>query len=67
MVITHCCAIDRMLFTTQYSTRPDGKKKNMTENISGIHIIILACIGSAGCGFSLVVMNIEIAYSTGRM
>ncbi|MNT40455.1 hypothetical protein D3C72_1767710 [compost metagenome] len=29
--------------------------------------IIFACIGSAGAGFSLVVMYIEIAYSTGRM
>src|SRR5471032_212698 len=65
--ITYCWAIDSTLFTTQYSTRPDGKKKNMTENASGMNNIIFACIGSAGAGFSLVVMYIEIAYSTGRM
>ena len=28
----YCCAIDRMLFVSQYSTNPAGKKKNITEN-----------------------------------
>jgi hypothetical protein len=27
--MNHCCAIDSMLFVSQYSTRPAGKKKNM--------------------------------------
>ena len=35
-LIDHCCAIDRQLFTTQYSTRPAGKKKNITENAIGM-------------------------------
>ena len=36
----YCCAIDRMLLVSQYSTRPAGKKKNITEKTSGmIHII----------------------------
>ncbi len=50
-----------MLLTTQYSTRPDGKKKNTTENAIGMNSIILACTGSVGCGLSLVVMNIDTA------
>ena len=49
-LICHCCAIDRMLFTTQYSTRPAGKKKNITENTSGMIVMTLACTGSGGVG-----------------
>ena len=41
-VMTHCCAMDRMLLTTQYSTSPAGKKKNMTEKMIGMNIITLA-------------------------
>ena len=59
--MTHCCAIDRMLLTTQYSTSPDGKKKKITENASGMNSIIFACTGSVGCGFSLVVTYIDTA------
>jgi hypothetical protein len=50
--MNHCCAIDRMLFVSQYSTRPAGKKKNITEKASGMNHISLACIGSGGVGFS---------------
>ena len=32
-VMNHCCVSDRMLLTTQDSTRPAGKKKNLTEII----------------------------------
>ena len=40
LLIRYCCAIDRMLFVSQYSTRPAGNTKNITENTSGmIHII----------------------------
>jgi hypothetical protein len=31
-----------MLLTTQYSTSPAGKKKNMTEKMIGIHSMIFA-------------------------
>src|SRR4030095_16191254 len=27
LLMNHCCAIERMLFVSQYSTRPAGKKK----------------------------------------
>ena len=37
LLMNHCCAIDRMLFVSQYSTRPAGKKKNITENTSGMN------------------------------
>ncbi|MCY1251842.1 hypothetical protein D9M72_656950 [compost metagenome] len=56
-----------MLFTTQYSTRPAGKKKNITENTSGMIIMTLACTGSGGVGFSLVCTNIDTAITIGRM
>src|SRR3569832_2374345 len=66
-VITHCWVMDRMLLTTQYSTSPAGKKKNMTEKMIGMNIITLAWTGSGGVGFSLVCTNIETAMMTGRM
>src|SRR5688572_12168811 len=66
-VITHCWTMENMLLTTQYSTRPEGKKKNITEKISGIHSIIFACSGSGGVGLSLVCTNIVAAITTGRM
>src|SRR5687768_1389644 len=52
LLIAHCCAIERMLLVSQYSTSPEGKKKNITEKASGIIHISLACIGSGGVGFS---------------
>ncbi len=58
LLMNHCWAIDRMLFVSQYSTRPAGKKKNITENTSGMIHIILACIGSGGVGFSQVCSNV---------
>ena len=33
----------------------------------GMISMIRACTGSAGCGLSFVLTNIEIAYTTGRM
>jgi len=42
------------LLTNQYNTRPAGKKKKNTLNITGIHVITFACNASAGLGFSLV-------------
>src|SRR4051812_24162220 len=66
-LISHCCAIDRTLFVIQYSTRPAGKKKNITENTSGISHIILACIGSGGTGFSAVCSSVVKVMIAGRM
>src|SRR5690606_9537424 len=43
------------------------KKKNMTEKTSGMIIIIFACIGSGGVGFSLTWMNIVAAITSGRI
>ena len=33
--MNHCCAIDKMLLVNQYSTKPDGKIKNITLNTIG--------------------------------
>src|SRR4051812_30294733 len=66
-LISHCCAIDRTLFVIQYSTRPAGKKKNITEKASGMIHIILACIGSGGTGFSAVCSIDVSVISAGRM
>src|SRR6476661_8736159 len=66
-LISHCCAIDSTLFVIQYSTRPAGKKKNMTENASGMIHIILACTGSGGAGFSAVCSSVVSVITAGRM
>ena len=58
----HCCAICRMLFTSQYSTRPDGKKMNSTENAIGMICITFACTGSViGVGDSFTCRYAVIA------
>src|SRR5687768_3349222 len=67
VLISHCCAIDSTLFVIQYSTRPDGKKKNITENASGMNHISLACIGSGGVGFSAVCSKVVSVITSGRM
>ena len=66
-MIRHCWAMDKMLFTSQYSTNPDGKKKKKTLKAMGILFINLACIGSGGVGFNQVWMNMVAPISTGRM
>ena len=35
-----CCAMDRMLLTSQYSTSPEGKLRNMAVKIRGRNIMI---------------------------
>ena len=55
------------LFVIQYSTSPDGKKKNMTENTSGMIHISLACMGSGGKGLSAVWMTVVMVITSGRM
>ena len=67
VLMSHCWAIDRMLFVSQYSTRPAGKKKNITLKISGRNHIILACNGSGGAGFRAVCSSVLRVISTGRM
>ncbi len=67
VLITHCWAIDRMLLVNQYSTKPAGKKKNITLNTSGMIHIILACIGSGGAGLSAVCSNELSVISTGKI
>ena len=42
----HCWKICSELLTSQYSTSPDGKKMNMTENAIGMICITFACTGS---------------------
>src|SRR4030095_3442551 len=67
LLITHCCAMDRTLFVSQYRTRPAGKKKNITENASGMIHIIFACTGSGGAGFSHTWNRLVAVISSGRM
>ena len=67
VLIIHCCAIDKMLFVIQYSTRPDGKKKNITENTSGMIHISLACIGSGGAGLSAVCSMVVRVITRGKI
>src|SRR5262245_66665821 len=62
----HCCAIDSILFTSQYSTKPDGNQKKNIPNITGMIFITLACTGSGGSGLSLVWMIMVAAIRSGR-
>ena len=65
--MSHCCAMDSRLLVSQYSTKPDGKKKNMKAKLSGISHIILACVGSAGLGLSHTCNRLDAVISKGRM
>ena len=67
VLIIHCCAIDKMLLVIQYNTKPAGKKKNMTEKISGMNHISLACIGSGGAGLSAVCNKVVKVMTKGKM
>ena len=67
VLMTHCCAIDKMLLVIQYSTKPAGKKKNITLKMSGMNHINLACIGSGGAGFSAVCSKVDRVMTTGKM
>ena len=67
VLITHCCAIERMLFVIQYSTKPAGKKKNITLNASGMNHINLACIGSGGTGLSAVCNTVVNVMTSGKI
>src|SRR4051812_29747502 len=67
LLITYCCAIDRMLFVSQYSTRPAGKKKNITEKASGMNHIMRAWTGSGGFAPSATWIRLVPVISSGRM
>ena len=45
-----CCAMERMLLTSQYTTRPEGKLRNMAVKIRGRNIMIFCWVGSEAGG-----------------
>src|SRR5690606_13028236 len=51
-VMYHCWAMDRMLLTTQYSTRPAGNHRKKKVKMIGSSFITRACMGSGGVGLS---------------
>ena len=67
VLITHCCAMDRMLLVIQYKTKPEGKKKNITLKMSGMNHIILACMGSGGAGLRAVCSKVDRVMTIGKM
>ena len=67
VLMSHCCAMDKMLLVIQYNTRPEGKKKNITENANGMNHINLACNGSGGAGLSAVCSMVVNVITTGNM
>src|SRR4051812_5344087 len=67
VLISHCCAMDSRMLVIQYSTRPDGKKKNITENASGMIHIIWAAMGWGGGGLSAVCSMVVRVITAGRM
>ncbi len=66
-LMVHCCAIDKILLVNQYNTKPAGKKKNITLNISGMIHINLACIGSGGVGLSQVWSTVVAVINKGKI
>src|SRR5450830_2139211 len=67
VLMSHCCAIDSTLLVIQYSTKPAGKKKNITLKASGMNHISLDCIGSGGAGLSAVCSKVVRVITSGRM
>ena len=65
--MAHCCAIDKILLVSQYKTKPDGKKKNITLNTSGIIHINLACVGSGGFGFNQTCSKLVAVIKSGKI
>src|ERR1700761_4817990 len=65
LLIFHCCAIDKMVFVTQYSTNPAGKNANMNDMTRGMNMKTFACTGSADGGFSLYCTNMATAMMAG--
>ena len=51
-MMTHCCAIVKILLIVQYTTSPEGNGANMIVKNIGKNIKIFACIGSGGVGFN---------------
>src|SRR5471032_1783602 len=66
-VMYHCWAIDRQLFTTQYSTRPAGNHRKKKVKMIGIIFMTFACIGSGGVGFRRCWMNMVAPMMIGRI
>ena len=64
--MSHCWAMDRILFVTQYSTSPDGKNAKNTVKTKGRAFITFYCIGSIGAGFSFCCINMVAPMTMGR-
>ena len=67
VLMIHCWAMDSTLLVIQYSTKPAGKKKNITLKASGMIHIILACMGSGGAGLSAVCNIVVSVMNAGKM
>ncbi len=65
-VITHCCAIERILLATQYSTSPAGKNAKNIVKTTGRTDITFACTGSIGAGFNFCWTNIVMPIIKGK-
>src|SRR6185295_7638470 len=66
-IINHCCKKESKLFTNQYNMSPAGKFINNKTKITGISIMILACMGSAGGGLRRCCKNIEMPIKIGKI
>ena len=46
LLIVYCCAIEKILLTSQYSTSPDGKVMKKIVKITGKYLNTFSCMGS---------------------
>src|SRR5690625_4386792 len=66
-LIICCWAMDKALFTTQYKTKPAGKKNIIPPKTKGMIIMTRACRGSGGVGFSLICRNMVAIMMAGKI
>ncbi len=65
--MNHCWAIDKILLTDQYKTRPAAKPAKTKVNTNGNKANILACVGSAGAGFNFCCNHIVKPIKIGKI
>ena len=59
--------MDRMLLTSQYTTRPEGKLRNRAVKTMGRNIMIFCCVGSVAGGLIFCCRNMVMPMMMGVM
>lgn len=65
--MNHCCAIDKILLTDQYKTKPAANPPKINVKTKGRNIKILAWVGSVGAGLSFCCNHIVKPMNIGKI